>query len=172
MVSEISLECLGREDQSVMWVKWLGMLRPGRIGQWWWVKWLGMLSLVPRPHLRGEGLTTFNRSLGLLAFCGKLSKCQSQYGKHNLWLQHRKSLGTSAQWHSTFLPCKLVISSQPCIQQVMNPGYSSIIYGSIHSLHAEITLPFTNAEINFISLRSKWQALPRKLWAVPKGWFA
>ena len=43
----------------------------------------------------------------------------------------------------------------------------------INSLHAEMvcTLPFINAEINFISLRSKWQALPRKPWVVPEGWF-
>ena len=43
----------------------------------------------------------------------------------------------------------------------------------INSLHAEMvcTLPFINAEINVIGLRSKWQALPRKPWAVPKGGF-
>ena len=29
-----------------------------------------------------------------------------------------------------------------------------------------------NVESNFISLRSKWQVLPRNPWAVPKGWFA
>ena len=59
----------------------------------------------------------------------------------NPWaLQHNDT----AQWHSFFfLQCKLVISSQPCIQQLMNPGYDSIIYGSFNSLHAEITLPLT-----------------------------
>ena len=41
----------------------------------------------------------------------------------------------------------------------------------VNSLHAEMvcTLPFINAEINVISLRSKWQALPSKPWAVPVG---
>ena len=44
-----------------------------------------------------------------------------------------------------------------------------IVY--INSLHAEMiyTSPFINAEINVISLRSKWQALPSKPWAVPVG---
>ena len=36
-------------------------------------------------------------------------------------------------------------------------------------LHAEMvcTLLYINVEINVISLRSKWQALPRKPWAMP-----
>ena len=57
-------------------------------------------------------------------------------------------LGHFSTMTQHFLQCKLVISSQPCIQEVMNPNYGSIIYGSFNSLHAEITLPFTNAEIN------------------------
>ena len=32
-----------------------------------------------------------------------------------------------------------------------------------------VQLAFINTEIHFISLRSKWQALPRKPWAVPEG---
>ena len=39
-------------------------------------------------------------------------------------------------------------------------AYLSVLY--FNSLHAEMvcTLPFINAEINVIGLRSKWQALP------------
>ena len=41
----------------------------------------------------------------------------------------------------------------------------------INSLHAEMvcTLPFINAEINVISLRSKWQALPSTALGSPSG---
>ena len=42
--------------------------------------------------------------------------------------------------------------------------YSLVRLDSFNSLHVEMicTLPFINAEINVISLRSKWQALPSK----------
>ena len=41
----------------------------------------------------------------------------------------------------------------------------------VNSLHVEMVcrLPFTNVEINFISLRPKWQALPSNSWAVPRA---
>ena len=50
---------------------------------------------------------------------------------------------------------------------------SLAVHELLNSLHAEMvcTLPFINAEINFISLKSKWQSLPRKPWVVPEGWF-
>ena len=44
-------------------------------------------------------------------------------------------------------------------------------FANINSLHTELvcTSPFTNTEV---SLRSKWQVLPRKPWVVTKGSFA
>ena len=42
-------------------------------------------------------------SLTLITFCGEFSNRQSHCRKHNLWLQHRISLATSALWYSTFL---------------------------------------------------------------------
>ena len=42
--------------------------------------------------------------------------------------------------------------------------YKVVTQVYVNSLDAEVvcTLPFINAEINVISLRSKWQALPNK----------
>ena len=48
-------------------------------------------------------------SITLITFCREISLCQSHCRKHNLQCNtKRKSLPTSAQWHSTFLQCKLV----------------------------------------------------------------
>ena len=63
--------------------------------------------LVPISHPRGEGLVAFSWFIRL-AFWGEIPVCQSHCRKHNLWLQHWKSLTTSAQWHSSFWGRKLV----------------------------------------------------------------
>ena len=57
------------------------------------------------PERRGSGDVQLiaRASLTLIAFCREFSNRQSYCRKHNLWLQHRKSLATSAWWHSTFL---------------------------------------------------------------------
>ena len=62
-------------------------------------------SLMPRPHLWGEGLVTSSRSLGR-----EISFHQLDCRKHNLWEQHSKVLATLARWHSTLLVGKLVLN--------------------------------------------------------------
>ena len=71
------------------------------------------LVLCPDPTLsrgkKGSGdLRPITRaSWKLIAFWWGICFHQSHCRKHNLWLQHRKSLATSAQWHSYFLVRKI-----------------------------------------------------------------
>ena len=70
---------------------------------------------------------------------------------------------------STNRICSKSMESRLCACAVEH--YEQTVSHNLNSLHAEMicTLPFINAEINVISLRSKWQALPSKPWAVPVG---
>ena len=71
------------------------------------------LSLVPRPHPRGDSLVTFGKSLGFITTWGEFFICQSHCRKHHLWFQHWKPLTTSAWWQQFLWHWKkLAISSQ------------------------------------------------------------
>ena len=64
-------------------------------------KFITLPGLVLKPHPRGEGLVTLIRSIPqasitLTTFWGEFSIHQSHCIKHNLLLQHRKPLATSA----------------------------------------------------------------------------
>ena len=80
----------------------------------------GSISLMPRPCPRGEGFVMIDWST--ITFCEEFSNRQSHCSKHNLWLQHRKSFATSAQWSDTaFLWHGDYLSgSRLCKQQAIN----------------------------------------------------
>ena len=73
-------------------------------------------SLVPRPHLREKVW----RHPGFINFLERNISPPITFQKRQSVVQHRKFLASSAQWHSTFSACKLVIGSQLYIQQAMN----------------------------------------------------
>ena len=78
-------------------------------------------SLVPRPYLRERVWWHSADSLGFINFLERNFSPPIALQKTQSVVQHWKFLATSARWHSTFLAlflaCKLVISSQLCLQQ-------------------------------------------------------